>query len=301
MYRFSGSDVNDFSTTSYNAVSDAKAFNSAYDMVQISVSNKKISFSSWSNYASGNTNGADVSAKGLKAENEVYVTGGMVDIKTYDDAIHANNDGTLENGNSPLGNVNISGGNLTLNASDDAVHADYTLNISGGYTNVASCYEGLEANLVVISGGETYVYATDDGVNATSGKSSPNVTVSGGYLDVAVPASGDTDGIDSNGTYTQTGGVVITKGPGSASCSGGGGAFALDTDGSVSISNGTLIVFGGIERTPSTSLTKTLCSSSTVSSGSHTVSFSSASYTTNLRNSTNGCVVYSSLGTATLK
>ena len=301
LYRFSGSDVNDFSTTSYNAVSDAKAFNSAYDMVQISVSNKKISFSSWSNYASGNTNGADVSAKGLKAENEVYVTGGTVDIKTYDDAIHANNDGTLENGNSPLGNVNISGGNLTLNASDDAIHADYTLNISGGYTNVVSCYEGLEANLVVISGGETYVYATDDGVNATSGKSSPNVTVSGGYLDVAVPASGDTDGIDSNGTYTQTGGVVITKGPGSASGSGGGGAFALDTDGSVSISNGTLIVFGGIERTPSTSLTKTLCSSSTVSSGSHTVSFASASYTTNLRNSTNGCVVYSSLGTATLK
>ena len=302
LYRFQGSNVTSFSTESYNAVGDPKAFNDAYDTVQISVSGNKISFSSWSNYSSGDTNSADISAKGLKAENEVIISAGTVDIKAYDDAIHANNDSTLDNGSSPLGNVTISGGNITLNASDDAIHADYTLSITGGNTEITSAYEGLEANLVKINGGQTYVYATDDGVNATSGKSSPNVTVSGGLLDVAVPASGDTDGIDSNGTYTQTGGVVITKGPGSASGSGGGGAFALDTDGAVSLSNGTLIVFGGIERTPTTSLTKTLCSSSTVSSGSHSITFaaSNTTYATTLKNSTNGCVVYSSLGTAIL-
>ena len=304
LYRFSGSNVTSFSTSSYSAVSDAKAFNSSYDMVEISVSSNKINFSSWSNYASGNSNGADISAKGLKAENEIYVTGGLIDIKAYDDAIHANNDGTLENGSSPLGNINISGGELTLYASDDAVHADYTLNITGGKTNITSSYEGLEANLIKISGGETYVYATDDGVNATSGKTSPNITVSGGFLDVTVPTSGDTDGIDSNGTFTQTGGTVIVKGPGSASGGMGGGAAAVDTDGTVTLSGGSLIVFGGIERTPSTSLTKTLCSSSTVSAGTHTISFSDAdntSYTTTLKNNTNGCVVYSSLGKATLK
>ena len=302
LYRFQGSNVTSFSTESYNAVSDAKAFNTAYDMVQISVSNKKINFSSWSNYSSGNTNGADISAKGLKAENEVTITAGTIDIKAYDDAIHANNDSSLENGSTPLGNVNISGGTLTLYASDDAVHADYTLNISGGYTTISSAYEGLEGNLIRVSGGETYVYATDDGVNATSGKSSANITVSGGLLDVAVPTNGDTDGIDSNGTFTQNGGTVIIKGPGSASSSGSPSA-ALDTDGAITISNGSLIVFGGIERTPSSSVTKTLCSSSTVAAGTHTISFASAntSYTTTLKNSANGCVVYSSLGTATLK
>ena len=299
LYRYQGT-VSEFSTENYAAKSDAKAFNDAYDMVEISVSSNKINFKNWSNYSSGNNNGADISAKGIKAENEIYVKAGIIDIKAYDDAIHANNDGTLENGETPLGNVNIQGGTLTLYASDDAVHADYTLNITGGKTTVTSAYEGLEGNLIKVSGGETYVYATDDGVNATSGKSSPNVTVSGGLLDVEVPSSGDTDGIDSNGTITITGGVVIAKGPGSASGN-AFGAAAVDSDGALTMSGGTLIVFGGTEKTPSNSnITKTLCSSNSVKSGTHTVSFSSASYTTTLKSNTNGCVVFSELGSATL-
>ena len=305
LYRFQGNNVTDFSTDTYNAISDAKAFNSAYDMVTISVSSKTISFSNWGNYASGNTNGADVSAKGIKAENEIYIKDGTIDIKAYDDAIHANNDGILENGKSPLGNVNISSGALTLNASDDGIHADNIINISGGKTNVESSYEGVEGNVINISGGTTYVYATDDGLNATKGNASPLINVTDGYLDVEVPTNGDTDGIDSNGSYTQSGGVVITKGPGSASGSTGGGAFALDTDGSVTVTSGTLIVFGGVEaKSPNVSkVTKTICSSNTVNAGSHTVSLSSGStsYTTTLKSSSRGCLVYSSLGSATLK
>ena len=301
LYRFEGSNVTSFSTGAYNAKSDAKAFNNAYDTVQISVSGSKINFSSWSNYSSGNTNSADVSAKGIKAENEINIKAGTIDIKAYDDAIHANNDGSLENGSTPLGNVNISGGEITLSASDDGVHADGDLTISGGTINVTSSYEGLEGNVFNITGGSTCVYAIDDGVNATNGKKSTAIKVSGGLLDVEVPTNGDTDGIDSNGTYTQTGGTVIVKGPGSASGNMGGGAAALDTDGAVSLSDGTLIVFGSIERTPTTSLAKTLCSSNTVNSGSHTISFSNGtSYSTTLKSSSRGCVVYSSLGSATL-
>ena len=303
LYRFQGNNVSEFSLENYNAKSDAKAFNSAYDMVQISVSNKTISFSSWSNYASGNTNSADVSAKGIKAENEIYIKKGTIDIKAYDDAIHANNDGIIENGSSPLGNIIISGGNTTVEASDDGIHADGSLTISGGDINVKNAYEGLEANILNVSGGSSYVYATDDGVNATKGNATPAINVSGGLLDVEVPTNGDTDGIDSNGSFTQSGGVVIVKGPGNA---GGNsmGAAALDTDGAVSVSDGTLIIFGGSEKTPTTNskITKTLCSSSSVSTGSHTVSFSNnTSYSTTLKNSSRGCIVYSALGTATLK
>lgn len=303
LYRFKGSNITSYSLDTYNAKSDAKAFNSAYDMVQISVSNKTISFSSWSNYASGNTNSADVSAKGIKAENEIYIKKGTIDIKAYDDAIHANNDGIIENGSSPLGNIIINGGSTTVEASDDAIHADGSLTISDGEINVKSAYEGLEANVINISGGSSYVYATDDGVNATSGNATPSINVSGGLLDVEVPTNGDTDGIDSNGSFTQSGGVVIVKGPGNA---GGNsmGAAALDTDGAVSVSNGTLIIFGGTEKTPTTNskITKTLCSSNSVASGSHTVSFSNnTSYQTTLKNSSRGCLVYSALGTATLK
>ncbi|MBP3732647.1 MAG: carbohydrate-binding domain-containing protein [Bacilli bacterium] len=303
LYRFKGSNITSYSLDTYNAKSDAKAFNSAYDMVQISVNNTTISFSSWSNYASGNTNSADVSAKGIKAENEIYIKKGTIDIKAYDDAIHANNDGIIENGSSPLGNIIISGGNTTVEASDDAIHADGSLTISDGEINVKSAYEGLEANVINISGGSSYVYATDDGVNATSGNATPSINVSGGLLDVEVPTNGDTDGIDSNGSFTQSGGVVIVKGPGNA---GGNsmGAAALDTDGAASVSDGTLIIFGGTEKTPTTNskITKTLCSSNSVASGSHTVSFSNnTSYQTTLKNSSRGCLVYSALGTATLK
>ncbi len=303
LYRFQGSNVTSFNADSYNAISDAKAFNEAYDMVTISVSNKTISFGSWGNYASGNSNSADVSAKGIKAENEIYIKSGTINIKAYDDAIHANNDGILENGTTPLGNINISGGSLVLNASDDGIHADNIVNISGGETHVESSYEGIEGNVINITGGETYVYATDDGMNATKGKASPAINVSDGFLDVEVPTNGDTDGIDSNGTYNQTGGVVIVKGPGSASGA-SGGAAALDTDGSVTLKDCTLIIFGGMEKTPSTTnVTKTICSSTTVSTGSHSVSFSSgsASYNTTLKTSSKGCLVYSALGQATLK
>ena len=298
LYRFQGSNVTSFSLDSYNAKSDAKAFNNEYDMVNISVSSGKINFNNWSNYASS-SNGADISAKGLKAENEINITAGTIAINAYDDAIHANNDGTIENGSSPLGNVNISGGEITASAADDGIHADGKLNISGGTINITNAYEGLEGNIINITGGESYVYATDDGVNATKGSATPAINISGGFLDVEVPTSGDTDGIDSNGSYTQTGGVVIIKGPGSANGA-AGGAAALDTDGSVSLSSCTLIVFGGIERTPSTSLTKTLASSTTVNKGNHTISFGSTSYQTTLKSNTNGCVVYSNLGSATL-
>ena len=299
LYRFEGQNVTDFSLENYNAKSDVKAFNNAYDMVSISIRDGKISFNNWSNYNEKSTNGADISAKGIKAENEIYITAGTININAYDDAIHANNDGTLENGDSPLGNINISGGEIVLAASDDAIHADNELNVSSGSLTINESYEGLEGNVINISGGNSFVFATDDGVNATSGNAKPSVNISGGLLDVTVPTSGDTDGIDSNGTLNLTGGVAIVKGPGSANRTGSPSA-AIDTEGEVTLSEGTLIVFGGIERTPTTSLTKTLCSSSSVKAGNHTISFSEQSYTTNLRYATNGCIVYSSLGSATL-
>ena len=295
LYRFQGSNVTSFSDETYNAKSDSKAFNNDYDMVTISVNSNKINFSNWDNYDSS------LAAKGIKAENEIYIKSGSVDIKAYDDAIHANNDGTLENGEEPLGNVNISGGTIVLNASDDGIHADGNLNITGGNTRVESAYEGLEANVINVGGGDTYVYATDDGMNATKGNSSPAINVTGGLLDINVSTNGDTDGIDSNGTLTISGGVVIVKGPGTAGRT-GSPAAAVDTDGAITLKGGTLIVFGGIEREPSTSgVTKTLCSSSSIAAGSHTVSFTGGtSYTTELKNSANGCLVYSDLGTATL-
>lgn len=189
------------------------------------------------------------SQKGLKSTHDLNINNGEVYIDAYDDAIHGNkySDNTLityETGESAIGNVTISGGIVEVSSGDDGVHADGLTKISGGYVNVKKSTEGVEGFDIEISGGKTYVFATDDGLNASgtsSNSSDGKITVSGGLLDVTVKPSGDVDGIDSNGTYTQTGGTVIVRGPA------GGGAWSLDTTSNVTLNGGTIIVVGGIE------------------------------------------------------
>ena len=122
------------------------------------------------------------------------------------------------------------------------------MNIAGGYIAITGATEGLEANHIKISGGETHVYGTDDGVNASKKiNQTPSIDISGGILDVSV-SNGDTDGIDSNGNYTQTGGVVISRG--SPGAQGSGMSTGLDCDGTATISGGTFVAFNGMEKTP---------------------------------------------------
>ena len=317
-------EIQDGNVTIYAAGDGIQA---SYDFVMTG-GNLTVYTGSYSSYTASNA--STTSYKGIKAGNELNISSGTLNIRSYDDGLHADYDTTLENGEKSLGNITISGGEITIGvysptkstaggrsirggfggwggqqtvSGSDAIHADNTLTISGeAIIHIDSAYEGLEATHILIQGGTTTVYATDDGVNAAKkANNSPTIVVSGGTLDVTVP-SGDTDGIDSNGTYKQTGGMVITRGPGSASGSMGGGAFALDTDGGITLQGGTLIVFGGIEGTPSASgMTKTLCSSSTVSAGSHTVTVGGNTYNVELKYSSSGCVVYSDSGSATLK
>ena len=194
-----------------------------------------------SNYSSSG------SSKGLKADNDISIAAGTVTIKASDDAIHANYGDTLDNGAKGQGTINISGGTIGIASGDDGIHADNILSITGGDIKVSNASEGLEANHIKIAGGNTYVYGTDDGVNASKKiNQTPTIEISGGFLDVQV-TSGDTDGIDTNGTYTQTGGLVISRGsPNNASNMSTG----LDADGSVAIAGGTFIAFNGVEKTP---------------------------------------------------
>ena len=251
---------------------------------------------SYSGYTASNA--TTTSYKGIKVQNELNISAGTLNLKTYDDGLHADYGTTFEDSTKGQGTINISGGTIETYvyspanktstgrqgpgswgnqqsvSGADGIHADYKLNISGGTINLDSAYEGLEANVITISGGNTYIYANDDGINATSGKDTTAIIITGGYVDVTVSPSGDTDGIDSNGKYTQTGGVVIVRGPS------GGGAAALDTDGTANITGGTIIILGGLgEKGLTRGSNISSYNLSLHSSGSHTIKINGTSYT----------------------
>lgn len=190
------------------------------------------------------------SEKGIKAVNDIIINKGTVVIAASDDAIHANYGTTLGNGSKGNGSITVNDGLIQVASGDDGLHADNTLSINGGKIVVTGATEGFEGNYINISGGYSYIYGNDDGVNCSKKTfSSCAFTMTGGYLDVAV-RSGDTDGIDSNGDFTLSGGTIVSRGsPGNA----GGMSTGLDVDGTCSMSGGTFIAFNGLEAKPSTS------------------------------------------------
>ena len=266
------------------------------------------------------------SAKGIKACEDINISAGVIYIEAYDDGIHGNQTSddqqiVFDNGENAKGNVTISGGIFRINASDDGIHADGTTSISGGDIYVGprednsgfadGSHEGIEGNIVNISGGQMTVYANDDGINAQS-----EINISGGFVDVHVNPNGDKDGIDSNGTITITGGTTITRGPNSDNMS------PIDADGAISVNGGTLIIVGrnmsssgGYRGRPGPggpggmgttinvgSGVTTSSSSSGASFGSHSVTFTSeVIYYVNSYTYSGGVTVYSVLGSATVK
>ncbi len=258
LYAYSSNQTTN-SISDYYAVSKGGTINSTYDTLQISsISNGNINYG-WTIYQTtqnngmgmpggmdqGNTNKLDYSAKGIKSENNISISAGIISISATDDSIHSNRGTTLENGSTGEGSINISGGSLTLSSKDDGVHADYILTIAGGNVTISESHEGIEGNQININGGDIKVNANDDGINAGGNYISKAIKVTGGNVDINV-GSGDTDGIDSNGTYTQTGGFVISRVQAT-----GGGCGALDCDGTITITGGTFIGVGPIESLPS--------------------------------------------------
>lgn len=182
-----------------------------------------------------NTEDTTVSGKGLKATG-LIVNGGTFKIDAADDGVHAN------------GAVSVNGGVFVIATGDDGFHADETLTIAGGTIDISTSYEGLEGLHVVVSGGEISLAASDDGLNAAGGMDSSgfrgksgnasngSITISGGNL--YVKASGD--GIDANGTLSITGGNTVVCGPNR------GDTATLDYDTSASITGGTFVGSGAM-------------------------------------------------------
>lgn len=229
----------------YAFCSDYLSINTAYDTFVLSQHGNSLRYS-WGNYTTniqdhmgpggmgpggmgpggmqeGNPDKGEYSTKGIKAANEINILAGMITIKSYDDAIHANQDTVLENFENPTGNITISGGKLTIWSDDDGIHADGDLRINNGELTITHSYEGLEGETVHIADGDISIFSLDDGVNATA-TSGEAITVSGGTLYIL--AGGD--GMDSNSTTNYQG--IIFSGGNSVIIANSNGNSAIDTE-----------------------------------------------------------------------
>lgn len=190
--------------------------------------------------SSGSLTTADESYKGIKATSDLYLLSGTYTISSKDDCIHSN------------GTISISGGVYTLSSGDDGIHADTDLEITGSDTDISveKSYEGIEATNLYIKDGVISVIATDDGLNAAGGNngnsgmmrpgrgmfsgSTGSMTISGGNIYIQMNG----DGVDSNGTFSMTGGTVIVSGATM------GDTSILDYETTGSITGGTFIGLG---------------------------------------------------------
>ena len=161
------------------------------------------------------------SYKGIKANGNIVILGGTINIDSADDGIHTNAD------------CNISAGNITVKSGDDAIHADGLLQIDGGNIDL-DAHEGLEATYVKINNGTTNINATDDGINSgnKSNAYTTTIEINGGNLTI-VMGQGDTDAIDSNGNLYINGGTINIT-----------GQNAFDYDGEAKYTGGDMTVNG---------------------------------------------------------
>ena len=174
------------------------------------------------------------SSKGIKSDAAIMISGGKLNIDSSDDAVHSATTFTM------------TGGDLAASSGDDGLHADNTVLISDGTVNITNSYEGIEGEIIEISGGKVSVTASDDGMNAAGGTvtnggwgmmdtdSNAKLTISGG--EIYVNASGD--GLDSNGYLYVTGGRTFVSGPTNS------GNGALDSGLGATITGGYIIAAG---------------------------------------------------------
>jgi len=126
---------------------------------------------------------------GILTENEesfFYMESGSITVSAQGDGIHSN------------GDMILAGGTITMDTGDDGMHAEGDAKILDGKILINSCYEGIEAVTITVSGGEITIYPADDGLNAGSGGTAGDMF--GGGAGAAGAAPGNMATTDGGGT-----------------------------------------------------------------------------------------------------
>ncbi|MBQ7416117.1 MAG: carbohydrate-binding domain-containing protein [Oscillospiraceae bacterium] len=177
----------------------------------------------------GSTLTVDSADDALHSDTVSVINGGMMKLASGDDGIHAETDlnitaGQIEITQSYEGleakNILLTGGKISLVATDDGLNAAGGVDGSGeggrdqmfggmGQPggNRPGGMGGTSDGSVVISGGELYVQASGDGIDANG-----SIQISGGYTVICGPNNGDTATLDYDISASITGGVFIGTG-----------------------------------------------------------------------------------------
>ncbi|RXK82788.1 carbohydrate-binding domain-containing protein [Filimonas effusa] len=141
---------------------------------------------------------------GIHTNEAVIIDGGTLNITASSDGIEADE-----------GYIIVNAGTINITAADDGIAASYEegdtsidpyVTINGGNINITTTEgEGIESKSVLtINDGHIITKTADDGLNAGTA-----IYINGGYV---YSYSTGNDAMDSNGTFTITGGKVIAIG-----------------------------------------------------------------------------------------
>lgn len=135
---------------------------------------------------------------GLVGKDLLMIEKAKINITAGKDALRSTNATETDKGNMVIG----SGTSLYIQCEDDALHAENSIFINGGDIEISKSTEGIEGKNITITDGNILLISSDDGINVfdTTGL----LHISGG--EISIQSKGD--GIDSNGSFTQTGGNI---------------------------------------------------------------------------------------------
>lgn len=206
-----------------------------------STSNTTINDCNLNIFAGGGSNiaASDItSTYGIKSDQYVFITSGMLNIDSSDDSIHSNN------------NVAVINGSLELASGDDGIHADNSVVIENGSVNVSKAYEGIEGLTIVINNGVINIVSSDDGINSSGGVDSSNIgfndsfnsgngliNINGGTIVINAGTSGNGDGLDANGSIEINGSTITINTPANPR-----DYEAVDYDVTITMTDGSLYV-----------------------------------------------------------
>ena len=140
--------------------------------------------------------------------------------------------------------INTLNGAYVYNVYDGALYSTVSMNVDGGKKNSGALYvnalcEGVCSEMhLTVNGGQMFVNSGNDGIN-TNYDGVSVTTINDGFVDVIVNgATGEGDGIDSNGWVVLNGGTVNA-----AACSISADA-GIDADNGIIINGGEIVATG---------------------------------------------------------